>query len=154
MSSILLLVSFFLLSFFISFFLFIFLALFLYFFFFVIGYCRQSGPECVRDLETLKAELELYMPGLTERGGLVIGNKIDMPGAWDAYEHLQGATELLVVPVSSLHGRGVPKVTQSLRDQVEAQLPKPSTSEQRRRFEDELFFSRYHQPKGSSNGSR
>lgn len=108
------------------------------------GSCSEGGPSCVEALAVLQNELERYMTGLSKRSGMVIGNKIDLPGAWDSYGTLQANTTLPVIPVCGVNGRGVRKVTELLRQQVEALHPKKIVDETHQLFLEELFFSRYH----------
>lgn len=48
-----------------------------------------EGRDPVEDYEIIKRELELYAPELAKRPCIVVGNKIDMPGAQEAAERLQ-----------------------------------------------------------------
>lgn len=47
-----------------------------------------EGRDPVEDYEIIKRELELYAPDLAERPCIVVGNKIDMPGAEEAAKRL------------------------------------------------------------------
>ena len=47
-----------------------------------------EGRDPVEDYEIIKHELELYAPELAERPCIVVGNKIDMPGAEEAAKRL------------------------------------------------------------------
>ena len=47
-----------------------------------------EGRDPVEDYEIIKRELELYAPELAERPCIVVGNKIDMPGAEEAAKRL------------------------------------------------------------------
>ena len=52
-----------------------------------------EGRDPVEDYEIIKRELKLYAPELAERPCIVVGNKIDMPGAEEAAERLQRAVK-------------------------------------------------------------
>lgn len=75
---------------------------------FVIDMAGSEGREPITDLQTLRKELDLYDPTLSERPWLVIANKMDLP---EAEEHLKQfrtrykKTE--VIPVSAEQGDGI-----------------------------------------------
>lgn len=54
-------------------------------------------------LDTLRNELEWYIPGLSDRAKLIIANKIDIPGASKNLEELKKRTNLPIFPVSALN---------------------------------------------------
>lgn len=79
---------------------------------------RPQGRHC------LQQELALYDAELLQRPALVIATHVDMLGdqAHDHVTALQQQQPLQVVPVSGLHGAGVPQLKEAL---WQACAPKP-----------------------------
>ncbi|OMH79204.1 GTPase Obg [Zancudomyces culisetae] len=78
----------------------------------ILGYLVDlSKDEPWNDLETLRYELEMYLPGLTKRPSLVIANKADLSmSSKRNYEAWVKFADLPIIPVSAKNGLNVSKV--------------------------------------------
>ncbi|KAJ2665279.1 GTPase of the mitochondrial inner membrane that associates with the large ribosomal subunit [Coemansia sp. RSA 1200] len=84
---------------------------------FIVDVSRQS-PWL--HLQLLRAELELYQPGLTARPTLVIANKADRPESrqnFERWSQMPGAP--LLVPVSAKNRKNILKATHAIRQILE-----------------------------------
>lgn len=85
-------------------------------------------PDPLADFETLNTELQAYSPHLASRPQIVVGNKLDLPGAKERWE--QTAAELRnrgwieVFGISAVTGEGVRELLYCLADRLET-LPRP-----------------------------
>ena len=81
-----------------------------------------DGRDPLDDLDALKNELELYMPGLSKRASMVIANKMDLEGAEENLERLREklASEVIAIyPVTAALGE-LGNAVNGLREQVTA----------------------------------
>lgn len=81
-----------------------------------------DGRDPLDDLDALKNELELYMPGLSKRASMIIANKMDLEGAEENLERLREklASEVIYIyPVTAAIGELGDSLA-GLRDQVTA----------------------------------
>ena len=81
-----------------------------------------DGRDPLDDLDALKNELELYMPGLSKRASMIIANKMDLEGAEENLERLREklASEVIYIyPVTAAIGELGDSLS-GLRDQVTA----------------------------------
>ena len=67
----------------------------------------RPGVRPWNALQTLMAELEAYLPGLSARPAIVVGTKADLPHSSRAAETLRRRTTLPVVMVSAHESRGI-----------------------------------------------
>lgn len=76
---------------------------------------ENGAPSVCEALDTLLNELERYRPGLTTKPAIVAANKMDVRGADITIALLERQTDWPVVPISSMHGYGIPTLTSQLR---------------------------------------
>ena len=89
---------------------------------FVLDMAGSEGRSPIADLGSLRREIDLYDPRLSERPWFVIANKMDLP---EAEGHLarfrERFPELTVVPVSAKQGLGIDQVKSLLGDWIPVQ---------------------------------
>ena len=81
-----------------------------------------DGRDPLDDLDALKNELELYMPGLSKRASMIVANKMDMENAGENLQRLRDklASEVIAIyPATAAIGE-LGEVVDGLRTQVEA----------------------------------
>lgn len=81
-----------------------------------------DGRDPLADLDALKNELELYMPGLSKRASMIVANKMDMENAGENLQRLRDklASEVIAIyPAIAAIGE-LGEVVDGLRTQVEA----------------------------------
>ena len=81
-----------------------------------------DGRDPLDDLDALKNELELYMPGLSKRASMIVANKMDMENAGENLQRLRDklASEMIAIyPATAAIGE-LGEVVDGLRTQVEA----------------------------------
>ena len=69
-----------------------------------------DGSDPAETLAMLRRELAEYSAELSRRPGLVVGSKLDLPGAAEALERLRSETGAEVLGISALDGEGVPEL--------------------------------------------
>ncbi|HET9377327.1 MAG TPA: GTPase ObgE [Chthoniobacterales bacterium] len=75
---------------------------------FVLDAAGSEGRTPLADLGSLRRELSLYDPKLSERPWIVVPNKMDLPGAKENLQLLQQrVTHQTIVPISAEQGGGV-----------------------------------------------
>ncbi len=78
---------------------------------FVLDMAGSEGREPIDDLRTLRKELDLYDPKLSERPWIVLANKMDLPEAKEKLKHFKPRyRKLEVIPVSANKGEGLDKI--------------------------------------------
>ena len=84
-----------------------------------------DGGDVIKDFKIVNAELELHNPKLAKRPQVVVGNKMDIPGAEDNFNRLKEVTDKLgyeLFPVSAATKSGLKsvfnKVSQMLKEIV------------------------------------
>ena len=86
---------------------------------FVLDMAGSEGREPLADLQTLRKELDLYDPTLSERPWIVVANKMDIP---EAAEHLltfkRRYEKIEVLPLSAEHGEGIEQLKERLGELV------------------------------------
>ena len=89
---------------------------------YVIDVPGADGRNPWDDFTSLERELELYMKGLSKRAGLVIANKMDLPGADENLELLKAALppELPVIALSAATDEDFSQLTDFLRKNIAA----------------------------------
>lgn len=75
---------------------------------FVLDMAGSEGREPLADLQTLRKELDLYDPTLSERPWLIVANKMDLEGAKERLKHLKARfRKVEIIPISADTGDGV-----------------------------------------------
>jgi GTP-binding protein len=70
-----------------------------------------SAPDPVRDLDTVRGELDAYDPELTERPSIVVGTKSDL-----VEDAIRTADAIRGLPVSALTGEGMDRLRSQLEE--------------------------------------
>lgn len=81
----------------------------------------SGGAVACRTLNILKDELELYLPGLSRRGGCIVANKMD--GGVVALQAVESLIDMVgdsapVFPVSAKYGAGIDDVVDYMASQI------------------------------------
>lgn len=84
-----------------------------------------SRPHPEQDYLTLKAELEAYKPGLSDRAAVVVLNKGDEVDEWEGKERVEAVRQLVgegvqVMVISGKYGLGLEKLVGLLADRVDS----------------------------------
>ena len=86
---------------------------------FVIDMAGSEGREPLEDLRTLRKELDLYDPKLSERPWIVVANKMDLPEAVEKLKYFKTRyRKLKVIPVAAGEKAGVEKLKKVLAEMV------------------------------------
>ena len=89
---------------------------------FVLDMAGSEGREPLADLQSLRKELDLYDPTLSERSWIVVANKMDLPGAKTKLKHFRARYKKLeVFPVSAEKGEGLDALKERLGELIPAQ---------------------------------
>src|SRR5437667_2855180 len=84
---------------------------------FVLDMAGSEGRNPIADLESLRREIHLYAPPLSERPWLVVANKMDLP---EAEENLRAFKKRFpqrtIVVISAKEGRGINELKRLLKD--------------------------------------
>lgn len=87
---------------------------------YVVDLSSADGVAPWRALEILKRELEEYLPGLSQRPGVIVGTKLDVPKASRALETLRKrVAPMRVLAVSALESRGTEDVVRVIEEEME-----------------------------------
>lgn len=90
---------------------------------YVVDLSSADGVAPWRALEILKRELEAYLPGLSQRPGVIVGTKLDAPKASRALETLRKrVAPTRVLAVSALESRGTEDVVRVIEEEMEDKL--------------------------------
>lgn len=93
---------------------------------FVLDMAGSEGREPIADLQTLRKELDLYDPTLSERPWLVVANKMDLPDAEEKLKQFRTRyknTE--VIAISAEQGEGIDLLKRRLGEIVHEQKFRP-----------------------------
>lgn len=89
---------------------------------------EKTAKEIAREYDIIVAELRQYDPDLVRRPRVVVGNKMDMPGAKKRFialeKHAKKRGIKVVHPMSALTGEGVDKVVRAMQKAL-ADAPEP-----------------------------
>ena len=86
---------------------------------FVIDMAGSEGREPLEDLQTLRKELDLYDPMLSERQWIVVANKMDLTGAKTKLKHFKMRYKKLeIFPVSAEKSEGLAALTKRLGELI------------------------------------
>lgn len=86
---------------------------------YVLDTAGVDGRKPWDDLAALQRELELYLPGLSQRATLVVANKMDLPEAVENLAELRTHTGLPIMPVSALEKTHLDELLTELRRLLE-----------------------------------
>jgi GTP-binding protein len=84
-----------------------------------------SRPDVVDAYLTVRGELEAYKPEVAAKPEIVVGNKLDLPGAREGLDQLrQALPERTVVGTSTVTNEGIPNLLEAVAQLLRA-LPRP-----------------------------
>ena len=87
---------------------------------FVLDIAGSEGRNPMEDLGSLRRELDLYDPTLSDRGWIIVANKIDLPDSEENLRILQSRfADRVIVPMAAAEGRGIPEFKNALRQFLE-----------------------------------
>jgi GTPase len=82
---------------------------------FVLDTAGSEGRNPIEDLGTLRRELDLYDPRLSQRPWVIVANKMDLPEAQADLEALRHRfPDKVIVPISAATGEGIPQFLATL----------------------------------------
>src|SRR5437868_7476095 len=82
---------------------------------FILDTAGSEGRHPIEDLESLRREIDLYDPRLSQRPWYVIANKMDLPGSAENLRILQGRfPQIEIVPISAHHSEDIPELHKRL----------------------------------------
>lgn len=86
---------------------------------FVLDMAGSEGREPLADLQTLRRELDLYDPTLSERPWLIVANKMDLEGAKERLKQMKARyRKVEIIPMSAESGEGVETLKRRLGEIV------------------------------------
>jgi GTP-binding protein len=84
-------------------------------FLFVLDMAGSEGRSPIADLESLRREIALYDPRLSDRPWFVVANKMDLPQANENLRAIQKRfPQRIVLPISAKEGRGISELKRLL----------------------------------------
>jgi GTPase len=84
---------------------------------FVLDMAGSEGRSPIADLESLRREIHLYAPRLSERPWFVVANKMDLPQAEENLRDFQKRfPQRTIVPISAKEGRGINELKRLLKE--------------------------------------
>ncbi|MEP6670941.1 MAG: GTPase ObgE [Chthoniobacter sp.] len=97
---------------------------------FVLDMAGSEGREPLDDLRTLRKELDLYDPKLSERPWIVVANKMDLPEAKEKMKYFKTRyRKLTVIPVGTEDDKGVEKLKKVLSEMITETPETPAAPE-------------------------
>jgi GTPase len=82
---------------------------------FVLDTAGSEGRNPIEDLGSLRRELDLYDPRLSQRPWMIAANKMDLPEAEANLEALRHRLpDKVIVPISAAAGEGIPQFLATL----------------------------------------
>ena len=91
---------------------------------FVLDMPGSEGREPIEDLQSLRKELDLYDPTLSERPWIVVANKMDLPGAKTKLRQFKTRyRKLEAFPISAEKGDGLDALKERLGELIPAPEP-------------------------------
>ncbi|MEN6348555.1 MAG: GTPase ObgE [Syntrophomonas sp.] len=110
---------------------------------FILDAAQTEGRNVLEDYDTLRRELGLHNPALLERPCLIVGNKMDIPGALDNIAALEKHLNTEVFRISAATGQGVEELVEKTFRVLQEIPPETVPGEERviRRFEEEEPFT-------------
>src|SRR6184192_3260434 len=90
---------------------------------FVLDMAGSEGRSPIADLESLRREIALYHPRLSERPWFVVANKMDLPQAKENLRDFQKRfPQRTIVPISAKEGRGISELKRLLGEWMPSAL--------------------------------
>ena len=87
---------------------------------FVVDVAGSEGRSPVEDLQSLRREIDLYDPRLSERKWFVVANKMDLPNAAENLQSLRKRfPKIDIIPVSAAKGEGIEELKAKLGQWME-----------------------------------
>jgi GTP-binding protein len=87
---------------------------------FVLDMAGSEGRRPIADLESLRREIDLYDPRLSERRWFVVANKMDLPQAEENLRDFRKRfPQRTIVPISAKEGRGISELKRFLREWID-----------------------------------
>jgi GTPase len=84
---------------------------------FVLDMAGSEGRSPIADLESLRREIHLYAPRLSDRPWFVVANKMDLPQAEENLRDFQKRfPQRTIVPISAKEGRGINELKRLLNE--------------------------------------
>jgi GTP-binding protein len=84
---------------------------------FVLDMAGSEGRSPIADFESLRREIHLYAPGLSERHWFVVANKMDLPeGDENLRDFQKRFPQRTIVPISAKEGRGINELKRLLKE--------------------------------------
>ncbi|PYI76394.1 MAG: GTPase ObgE, partial [Verrucomicrobia bacterium] len=86
---------------------------------FVLDMAGSEGRSPVADLESLRREIDLYDPRLSQRPWFVAANKMDLlPAEENLRDFQKRFPQLTIVPISAKEGRGIGELERLLKEWI------------------------------------
>ena len=83
---------------------------------FVLDVAGSEGRNPLEDLGSLRRELDLYDPTLSQRGWIIAANKVDLPGAEKNLAMLRNRyPDRTIIQTAAAEGRGIEEFRNALR---------------------------------------
>jgi GTPase len=83
---------------------------------FVLDIAGSEGRNPIEDLGSLRRELDLYDPLLSQRPWMIVANKMDLPAAPENLAILRGRyADRTILPIVASNGRGIPEFRSALQ---------------------------------------
>jgi GTP-binding protein len=87
---------------------------------FVLDVAGSEGRNPLEDLGSLRRELDLYDPTLSQRGWIIAANKVDLPGAEKNLAMLRNRyPDRTIIQTAAAEGRGIEEFRNALRQFLE-----------------------------------
>ena len=84
---------------------------------FVLDTAGSEGRNPIEDLGSLRRELDLYDPTLSQRPWMIAANKMDLPGAEEKLVTIRNRfSDKVVVPMAAAHGVGIEDFKRALQN--------------------------------------
>jgi GTP-binding protein len=97
---------------------------------FVLDMAGSEGRSPIADLESLRREIDLYDPRLSQRPWLVVANKMDLPGATENLAQFRARfPQLTITPMSGKEGQGIEQLKHLLESSIPLQPALARSSE-------------------------
>jgi GTP-binding protein len=94
----------------------------------------SEGREPLGDLQSLRKELDLYDPTLSERPWIIVANKMDLPNAEEKLKQFKKRyRKIEIFPISADQGQGIDVLKQRLGEIVLDKKFKPESQPRKAR---------------------
>ncbi len=100
------------------------------FLFFVVDIAGSEGRHPLEDLQSLRREIDLYDPRLSQRPWGILANKMDLPGSEENFQAFQTRFPYIpVIPISAERGEGIAEIKTQLEKWLTETGERPSKEE-------------------------